>query len=62
MHMFYYLKYGLGAILSFVGLKMLVAKFVHIPIWLALTVISAMLVISVIASLIWPQKKQETAK
>jgi tellurite resistance protein TerC len=60
MHMFYYLKYGLGAILSFVGLKMLVASFIHIPIWIALTVISAMLVISVIASIIWPKKDIQT--
>lgn len=62
MHMFYYLKYGLGAILSFVGLKMLIASFMHIPIWIALGIISGMLILSVIASLIWPQKKSRTSK
>lgn len=62
MYMFYYLKYGLGAILAFVGLKMLIAKFYHMPIWVALTVITGMLTLSVVASLIWPKKEQQTSK
>ncbi len=60
MYMFYYLKYGLGAILAFVGFKMLINKFYHMPIWVALTAIATMLVVSVVASLIWPRKDQPT--
>ena len=36
---FAYLSWGLAAVLGFVGMKMLLADFVHIPIYLSLTVI-----------------------
>src|SRR5262249_37870443 len=48
---FVYLKYGLAVILSFVGLKMIVADFVHVPIFLSLGVIIVTLAASVAASL-----------
>ncbi|WP_110514907.1 TerC family protein [Herpetosiphon llansteffanensis] len=49
---FYYLKYGLAVILTFVGVKMLViALGIHVPTYISLGVIIGVLVISVIASL-----------
>ena len=48
---FRYLNMGLGAILGFVGVKMLVAELYHPPMWLSLGVIAAALAISITASL-----------
>ncbi|GAA4191698.1 TerC family protein [Microbispora amethystogenes] len=50
MHRFGYLRYGLAAILVFVGAKMLLADVYAIPVWLSLVVIFACLAISVGAS------------
>jgi tellurite resistance protein TerC len=47
-----YLKLGLAAILCFVGLKMLLAGVVKIPILASLAVIAVILAISVVASLV----------
>lgn len=47
---FTYLKYGLAAILTFVGLKMSLVDFVKIPVEISLVVIAFLLVISMIAS------------
>ena len=49
---FVYLKYGLAAVLSFIGIKMLVGGFLHISIGLSLGVVALLLAISVIASLL----------
>lgn len=46
-----YLKYGLGAILIFVSVKLLVHEFVEIPILLSLGVILGILLVTVVASL-----------
>lgn len=55
---FYYLKYGLAAILSFVGVKMLLSGTIFkIPISFSLIVIFSFLLLSVLASLIFPVKK-----
>jgi tellurite resistance protein TerC len=51
MHRFVYLKYGLAAILVFVGAKMLLTDFYELPIWASLAAIAAVVAISVIASL-----------
>ena len=51
---FYLLKYGLAIILTFIGVKMLIEGFYHIPISWSLGVVLGTLAISVIASLIWP--------
>lgn len=59
MKLFHLLHYGLSAILSFVGVKMLIADFFHVPIGISLAVISSILIISIIASLIWPDTKFE---
>jgi tellurite resistance protein TerC len=49
---FRYLNVGLGAILAFVGLKMLLADIYHLPIWLSLAAIGTALAGAVTASLI----------
>ncbi|MBI4787714.1 MAG: TerC family protein [Chloroflexi bacterium] len=48
----YYLKLGLGAILTFVGVKMLIADFIKIPIGVSLAVIAILLAIAVGASVL----------
>jgi len=48
---FRYLNIGLGVILGFVGVKMLIHNQVHFPIWLSLTVIGVVLAITIWASL-----------
>jgi tellurite resistance protein TerC len=45
------LKYGLAAILAFVGAKMLIADWVKIPVWLSLSVVAAILSVAIVASL-----------
>jgi tellurite resistance protein TerC len=59
MNLFHYLKIGLAVVLTFVGVKMLLAEIYPIPIGVALGVIGAVLLLSVCASLLWP--KQEKA-
>ena len=48
---FRYLNTGLGVILAFVGVKMLLAEFYHMPTWISLTVIAAVLTVTIWASL-----------
>ena len=55
---FHLLKYGLAIILTFVGTKMILEHWVHIPIVLSLAIVLGVLVLSIIASLIWPQAQQ----
>jgi len=57
MDMFYYLKYGLSAILSFVGVKMLISSFYKMHDMVALGIIAGLLAVSIIASILRPVKK-----
>ncbi len=50
---FHYLKYGLSAILVFVGVKMVIVGFYKIPIFYSLLTILGILLISVLASVIF---------
>ena len=65
MGMFRYLSFGLGAVLGFVGVKMVVEffwpKVVHqwVPPWVSLAMIIVLLSASVIASLVIREKKAE---
>lgn len=59
MKLFHLLHYGLAAILSFVGTKMLIEDFAHIPTSVSLIVIVAILLVSIITSIIWPDEKGE---
>jgi tellurite resistance protein TerC len=55
---FHYLKYGLSAILVFVGIKMTIVDFYKIPIEYSLLVIASILIISVLLSVIIPKTKE----
>ncbi len=61
MGKFHYLKYGLGLVLAFVGLKMLLSDFWHMPIALSLGVILALLAGAVAASWLFPPKHAPAA-
>jgi tellurite resistance protein TerC len=57
MSSFVYLKYGLSAVLVFVGIKMCASGFLHLPPWASLVVIVVLLGGSVAASWLFPPKK-----
>jgi tellurite resistance protein TerC len=54
MDRFHRLKLGLAVILTFVGIKMCIVKWVHIPIYYSLLFIAAVLAGCIVASLAWP--------
>lgn len=58
MGIFHHLHYGLSGILVFVGLKMVLSDLFHVPIVVSLGVVAGMLVVSIIASLMWPKKEE----
>lgn len=55
---FHFLKYGLSAILTFVGVKMCIVSFYKIETLHSLFVILAILVASVLLSLVFPEKQK----
>lgn len=57
---FHYLKYGLSAVLVFVGVKMTIVDIYKVPIIYSLLTILAIIIISVIASLLFPKKEDLT--
>jgi len=57
--LFYYLKYGLSAILVFVGVKMVIAGFFKIPVMYSLLIIISILTLSILASFVFPKKVNE---
>jgi tellurite resistance protein TerC len=71
LEVFHHLNYGLAAILSFVGVKMLLSNegfelwgiplHAKIPIHISLIVVASLLAISIIASLLFPEEKEEPA-
>ncbi|MDX9974710.1 MAG: TerC family protein [FCB group bacterium] len=56
IHKFRFLQLGLAVVLSFVGVKMLIHGWWHIPIALSLAVIVGVLTTSVVASILFPAK------
>jgi tellurite resistance protein TerC len=52
VHRFIYLKYGLAAVLVFVGAKMLLVDLFKVPVTVSLTVVALTIAISVVASLL----------
>lgn len=56
MNMFRFLNYGLAAVLSFVGIKMLISDLYHVPIGAALGFIVLALGTSIILSILKPKK------
>lgn len=57
MYMFSKLPYGLSIILAFIGLKMLISPFFHVPSPVSLGVVGGILLVSVILSLITRKDK-----
>jgi tellurite resistance protein TerC len=57
MPLFHFLKYGLAAILGFVGMKMLLAHYIHFPIGFSLGFIVSAIAIAVMSSLLFPSKE-----
>ena len=58
--MFHYLKYGLAVILMFIGIKMLIIHWFHMPVAVTMGVIFFVLLSSVLLS-IWSNRKKEKA-
>jgi tellurite resistance protein TerC len=61
MHKFVYLSYGLGLVLVFVGAKMLLNEWFHIPVEWSLGVVGLLLTGAIVASLLRPGKPGEIA-
>jgi tellurite resistance protein TerC len=58
MELFRYLHYGLAVILLFIGAKMLASDYYQIPNGVALGVVAGVLLVSVSASLLHPQRQE----
>jgi tellurite resistance protein TerC len=56
---FRFLQLGLATVLTFVGVKMLIADVYKLPIGLALGVVAGVLALSIVASLLFPKKAEE---
>jgi tellurite resistance protein TerC len=54
---FHLLKYGLAAVLVFVGAKMLLSDVVKVPIAISLSVVVVMVASAVAASLLFPRRE-----
>jgi tellurite resistance protein TerC len=52
IHMFTKLKYGLAIILTFIGVKMVIAPFYHIDTLISLMIVLGILILSVVASIL----------
>lgn len=62
IHMFSKLPYGLAIILAFIGVKMLIAPWYHITSPVSLGIVGGVLVLSVLISIIFPEKKDDEEK
>ncbi len=62
MTQFHYLKVGLGAVLAFVGIKMLISELYHIPILLSLGVVAGVIGCAVVFSILRPPPKPQLPK
>jgi len=54
---FHLLKYGLAMVLTFIGAKMLIMPWYHVPVGASLTIVAVLIGASVVASLIVTRKK-----
>jgi tellurite resistance protein TerC len=57
IHMFSKLPYGLAVILSFIGIKMLISPWYHISSPVSLGIVGGILVLSVLISVLFPEKE-----
>ncbi|MFK7048913.1 MULTISPECIES: TerC/Alx family metal homeostasis membrane protein [Flavobacterium] len=58
IHLFHKLPYGLAIILTFIGIKMIIAPFYHVDSVISLIIIGAVLVLSVFLSIVFPESKE----
>jgi tellurite resistance protein TerC len=58
--LFIYLKYGVALILFYVGVKMMISEWYHLPTEISLAVILVLLTGSVVISLLFKKKKEES--
>jgi tellurite resistance protein TerC len=58
LNLFRYLKFGISFILLFIGVKMLISGWVHIPVETSLIVILATLVVSILASVVIKEEEE----
>jgi tellurite resistance protein TerC len=61
IHMFSKLPYGLSIILTFIGVKMIISPWYHISSPISLSLVGGILIVSVILSLAFPDKKPEVS-
>jgi tellurite resistance protein TerC len=59
MGLFHYLKFGLAVVLVFIGAKMTLADIYPIPIYLALAFVAGALLVSILASVLYPPAETE---
>ena len=52
---FHYLKYGLAIILMFIGVKMCVSHWYHVPVWFTMAFIFSVLILSMLISLYYKE-------
>jgi tellurite resistance protein TerC len=57
---FRYLKFGVSAVLAFIGAKMLIEPWWRVPLGLALAIVAGLLAIAALASVVWPAKSKPT--
>ncbi len=58
MNLFRFLQHGLSLVLVFIGIKMLISSFYKMPVALALGTVATILVLSVVLSLLFPEKTE----
>lgn len=62
IHMFSKLPYGLAIILAFIGVKMIISPWYHIPSPVSLGIVGGILVLSVLVSIMFPEKDKDKDK
>lgn len=62
IHKFSRLKYGLAVVLAFIGVKMVISPVVHISSPISLAIVGSLLVISLLASLLFPERESPFPK
>jgi len=51
-----FLQYGLAVVLVFLGIKMIIGDFIHMPVWVSLAVICSILTMAIVSSLMWSKR------
>lgn len=61
MPLFIYLKFGISIVLCYVGVKMIAVDFIHIPTLFSLSIVTAILGLSVLISILFPKKEKNNS-